>query len=99
MMEIWDILLQQETQTTDYINNQLDLITEGNIAMTSMPATQCTNLTGGRPSGGLAMFWRSTNNLTCETIRYMDLITGLTLETNYLNMTFWMYTWIVIVER
>ena len=82
-MEKCDILLLQETLITDYNSNELDLIAEGNIAMTYMPAKQCTNLSGGRPSAGLAIYWRSINNLTCETIRYTDRIIGLTLETNY----------------
>ena len=51
--------------------------------MTYTPAKQCTNLNAGRPSGGLAIFFRSINNLTCETTRYTDRIIGLTLETNY----------------
>ena len=54
-MEKCDILLLQETLITDYNSNELDLIAEGNIAMTYMPAKICTNSTGGRPSDGLAM--------------------------------------------
>ena len=51
--------------------------------MAHMPAKQSTNLSAGSPSGGLAIFWRSINNLTCETMRYTDRIIGLNLKTNY----------------
>ena len=42
LMEKCDILLLQETLITDYNSNELDLIAEGNIAMTYIPAKQCT---------------------------------------------------------
>ena len=81
LVEKCDILLLQETLITDYIGNELDLITEGNSARTYIPAKQC-NLSVGRPSAGIAIYWRFINNLTCETIRDVDRIIGLNLETN-----------------
>ena len=71
-MEKCDIVLLQETVITDYNSNELDLTAEGNIAMTCMPAEQCTNVSAGRPSAGLTIYWSSVNKLTCETIRYTD---------------------------
>ena len=68
LMERCDIYLLQETLIKDYTSNDVDLIAEGIIAMTYIPAEQCTNPTGGRPSASLAIYWRSINNLTCETI-------------------------------
>ena len=82
-MEKCDILRLQETLITDYNSIELDLIAEGNIAITYVPAKQCTSLSDWRPSAGLSIYWRSINNLTCETIQYTDRIVGLTLETNY----------------
>ena len=81
-MEKCDTLVLQETPNTDHNSNELDIIAECNIAMNYMPAKQSTNLTAGRPSFGLAIFWRSIINLTCETIRYTDRIKCLTLEIN-----------------
>ena len=78
-----DMLLLQQTYITDYNSNELDIIAEGNIAVSFIPAKQCTNLTVGRQSVGLAIFWRSFNNSTCKTILYTDRILSLTLETNY----------------
>ena len=85
LMEKCDITVIQETLITNYNSNELDLISEGNIAITFMLAKQCANLTGGRPSGGFAIFLRSVNNLTWETIRYTGRIIGLILETNYIQ--------------
>ena len=93
-MEKCDILLLQATLITDYNNNELNLIAEGNIAMTYILAKQCMNLSDGRPSAGLTIHWRSINNLTRETIRNTDRIIGLTLETisfNYVIMNVYMY--------
>ena len=87
LMEKCEMLLLQETLITDYNSNELDLIAEGNIAMTYIPAKQCY-LPAGRSSAGLTIYWRSINNLTCETIRYTDRIIGLTLEKITLNMSF-----------
>ena len=75
-MERCDILLLQETLITDYNSNKLDLIAEGNIAMSYIPAKLCMNSTGGRPSAGPALFWRSVNKLTCKTVQYTDRIMG-----------------------
>ena len=84
-MEKCDSLLLQETLITDYNSNELDLIAESNIDMTYIPAKQC-NLSAGRPSAGLAIYWRSINNLTCEKIRYTDSIIGLPLKQILLKM-------------
>ena len=81
-MERCDILLLQETLITYYNSIELNLVPEGNIAMSYIPAKQCTNLTAGRPSGGLAIVWRSVYNLTCQTIPYTDRILSLIPETN-----------------
>ena len=83
LMEKCDVLLLHETLNTEYNSNELDLIAEGHIAMTYMPAKQWSNLSAGRPSDGLAVFWRSINNVTCKTLRYTDRIIGSTLETKY----------------
>ena len=48
-----------------------------------MPAKQCANPTGGRPCGGLAIYWRSDNNFIHNTKLYTDQIIGSTPETKY----------------
>ena len=81
-MERCDILLLQETLVTNYNGNELDLIAEGNITMSYIPAKPGTNLSGRRPPAELAMFRRSGNNFTCNTIQYTDRIMGLNFKTN-----------------
>ena len=56
LMEKNGVILLQETLITDDNRYELDLIAEGNIAMSHTPAKQCTNLTGGTPSGVLPYF-------------------------------------------
>ena len=83
LMERCDFLLLQEALIIDYNSNKLYLIAEGNIGMSYIPVKLFTNLTGGRPSDGLAIFWKSVNSLTWKTIQNIGCIMGLTLEAIY----------------
>ena len=75
-----DIVFLQETLlNSDDIGHYQNVIEDYNSSHT--PATTCiSGGVGGRPSGGLSIFWRQKLNEIAKPVHYSDRIMGLKLD-------------------
>ena len=65
-----DILLLQETLLTENNCMNFDQI-DNNFVSASIPAVRANDVTSGRASGGLAIFWRKTDDISCFPIFFL----------------------------
>ena len=60
--------------------NELDDILQNNEISCHTPANLSTSLLGGRPSGGLAVIWKTKYNISCFPVFLTERIMGLLLK-------------------
>ena len=80
LLEQSDILLIQETLLTDCNANELETVTDDRFIVEHRAAEHNGSFLTGRPSGGLAIYWKAIDNFTCKPVMYTSRIMGLVLE-------------------
>ena len=84
LLQECDIICLQETFITDHNNHSYDNLNT-NFVGNYTSADRKPGQVAGRSTAGLAIFWRSSLNLNCNTIKFSDRIMGLNIKTNNFN--------------
>ena len=80
LLQKCDILLLQETLLTEHNANELDTLVDNDFIFCHTPAVTNGNFLTGRPSSGLAIYWKAMDNFKCYPIMYTDRLMALRLE-------------------
>ena len=62
---------------TQFNANELDQLTDHNTIACFTPAIASTSPKGGRPSGGLAVFWKTSDTINFFPIMFTNRVMGL----------------------
>ena len=81
LLEKCDVLFLQETLLTQFNANELDQLTDNNTIACFTPATPSTSPNGGRPRGGLAVFWKTSDTINFFPIMFTNRVMGLKVQT------------------
>ena len=79
-----DILCLQETLLNDENSSNLDKL-DHNFLTAHVPAVRNLENFRGRASGGLALFWRKSDNVKCFPVLFSDRVMGLRIHFNDIN--------------
>ena len=80
-----DILCLQETLICDENSHLYDNL-DYNFISSYAPATRKNDVTSGRSSGGLAIFWRKSKDFECFPVIFSDRIMG--VKISFGNITY-----------
>ena len=81
LLEKCDMLFLQETLLTEFDANELDQLIDNNTIACFTPAIPSTSPNGGRPRGGLAVFWKTTDTINFFPIMFTNRVMGLKFQT------------------
>ena len=80
LLEKCDVLFLPETLLTEFNANELDQLTDNNTIACYTPAIPSTSHNEGRPKGGLAVFWKTSDTINFFPIMFTSRVFGFDVQ-------------------